>query len=75
MTIDDIINDNELLEIGRRAVEDELISFRESRLSQLRGNGLVIKEIDGTPSSVIRFGMETALVIALRAIKAAKVAP
>jgi len=33
MTIDDIINDNELLEIGRRAVEDELISFRESRLS------------------------------------------
>lgn len=60
-------------EIGRKAVEDELVRRRDSRISMLnRGNGLVIAEKDRTPSSLIRMGMEEALVIALEAIDAAR---
>lgn len=56
-------------EIARKAVEDVLIEFRDNRLSlPLRRNGLVVAEKDGTPSSVIRLGMEEALRIAIKAI-------
>ena len=58
-----------LLEVGRRAIEDVLVEWRDSRLSEpLRRNGLVIAERDGSRSSIIRFGPETALRIGLRAI-------
>jgi hypothetical protein len=57
-----------LMEVGRRAVEDELTEWRDSRRFTLRNNGLVIKEKDGNESSVIRFGPEAALRIALEAI-------
>lgn len=68
-TILEISKDSELLEIGRRAIEDALIEWRDSRLSQLgRANGLVCREKDGSPSSVIRFGPEHALRIGLSAI-------
>jgi hypothetical protein len=64
-----LVDDRAALEIGRRAVEEELIRWRDSRLSEpTRGNGLVVREKDGRPSSIIRFGTETALRIALRAI-------
>ena len=60
---------NELLEIGRKAIEDELVEWRDNRLSMFtRGNGLVIREKDGTESSMIRFGPETALRIGLKAM-------
>ena len=63
----------ELLEIGRKAIEDTLVEWRDNRLSEFtRGNGLVIKEKDGTDSSIIRFGPETALRIGLRAMEQAK---
>jgi len=69
MKLKQIANDPELLEIGRQAIEKELAERRNLRLSELnRGNGLVIKEIDGTESSTIRFGPETALRIGLEAI-------
>lgn len=69
MKIEDIIDNDELLEVGRKAVEDTLIDFRDSRLSQpLRGNGLVIREKDGKDSHIIRFGPEVAINIALKAI-------
>ena len=58
----------ELLEIGRKAVEDVLIDYRDSRISQMRGNGLVCREANGSPSSVIRLGPEDALRNGLRAI-------
>ena len=68
--LEDIINSPELREIGRKAVEDELIQYRDCRISLMyRGNGLVIRESDGVSSSIIRMGMETALMIALKAIK------
>ena len=70
-TLAEVAEDDRLLEIGRKAVEDALIEWREDRLSQpLRRNGLVVYEKDGTPSSLIRFGTETAVRIALKAIAA-----
>ena len=66
--LDSLANDDAMMEIARKAVEDVLIKWRDSRLSEIRGNGLVIREKDGNPSTVIRFGPETAVRIALRAI-------
>ncbi len=64
-----IAEDEELLEIGRKAIEDTLIEWRDQRLSQpMRCNGLVVRESDGKESPIIRFGPETALRIGLRAI-------
>ena len=63
----------ESLEIGRKAIEDMLVEWRDSRLSEFnRGNGLVIREKDGRDSSIIRFGPETALRIGILAMKEAK---
>jgi len=59
---------DEALEIGRRAVEDELVELRDARIAQLRNNGLVVKERDGSPSDIIRLGPEDALRIGLRAM-------
>ena len=57
------------IEFGRKAIEDALIEFRESRISQpMRGNGLVVREKDGNPSSHIRMGPDEALRIGLKAI-------
>ena len=64
-----VANDNKLLEVGRKAIEDTLIEWRDGRLSMFnRGNGLVIREKDGRDSHIIRFGPETALKIGLKAI-------
>ena len=64
-----IAADDELIEIGRKAIEDNLIEWRDARMSAIgRGNGLVVNEVDGQPSKVIRFGPEVALRIGLKAI-------
>lgn len=69
MNLESIANNPELIEVGRRAIEDQLIELRDSRLSEFtRANGLVIRERDGSESSTIRFGPETALRIGLLAI-------
>lgn len=68
-TLNEIADNEELLEVGRKAIEDTLIEWRDNRLSEfMRGNGLVIREKDGSESSIIRFGPETALSIGLKAI-------
>ena len=60
---------DELLEAGRKAIEDALVEWRDGRLSEFtRGNGLVIREKVGSDSNVIRFGPETALRIGMKAI-------
>ncbi len=64
----ELADHDELLEVGRKAVEDALVECRDGRMSELRNNGLVIAEYDGTRSPVIRFGTETAVRIALKAI-------
>jgi hypothetical protein len=69
-----IADDEDLLEVGRKAVEDELVEWRDSgrsaprRRAQIRNNGLVIKEWDGSDSHIIRLGPEDALRIGLKAI-------
>lgn len=69
MKLSDVYNSAELLEVGRKAVEDALIVLRDNRISRNRNNGLVIKEYDGTSSSVIRLGPEEAIRIGLKAIE------
>ena len=57
---------------SRKAVEDQLVSLRDSRLSVLfGGNGLVIRERDGGESAILRMSVKQALVTALRAISEA----
>lgn len=69
MKLEEIAENPELLEVGRKAIEATLVDWRESRLSEfMRGNGLVIREKDGSASSIIRFGPEAALKIGLKAI-------
>ena len=58
----------ELMEIARKAVKDALVHMRDSRIFMIRGNGLVIREEDGSDSSIIRFGPETAMILGLNAI-------
>ncbi len=66
----EIADDEQVLwEVARRAIEDRLVEYRDDRISMpLRNNGLVIKERDGQPSSVIRFGPEVGVRIALLAL-------
>jgi len=64
-----LAENKKLLEVGRKAVEDVLIEWRDNRISEFnRGNGLVVREKNGRDSHIIRFGIETALRIALRAM-------
>ena len=67
--LEEIYENDELLEVGRKAIEDELIELRDNRMCTMRNNGLVIKERDGTPSHIIRMGSENALRIGLKAIQ------
>ncbi len=65
----ELAESTELLEVARRAVEDELVELRDARISILnRRNGLVIRERDGSKSSLIRLPIEAAMRIGLRAI-------
>lgn len=67
--LDSLADDGELLyNVARKAIEDELIEWRDSRLFVLRNNGFVIKEEDGSDSHIIRFGPETGVRIALKAM-------
>lgn len=64
-----LADDTELLyNVARAAIEDELIAWRDERMFVLRNNGFVVKEKDGSDSSIIRFGPETGVRIALRAL-------
>ena len=63
-----IANNDELLEVGRKAVEDLAIEFRDSGIMQMRNNGICCRYCDGTSSDVIRFGPETAIKVGLEAI-------
>ncbi|KKM24920.1 hypothetical protein LCGC14_1600140, partial [marine sediment metagenome] len=68
MKLEEIAQDRALLEVGRKAVEDVLIEWRDSRISMFnRGNGLVIREKDGKDSHIIRMGPEDAIRIGLEA--------
>lgn len=56
------------LEAARKKIEDILIEFRDNRISQIgRGNGFVVREKDGSESSVIRLSTRDGLEIGIRA--------
>lgn len=56
-------------EIGRAAVEAQLIELRDARIGLIgRNNGLVVKEKDGSDSNMIRMGPEMALDTAIKAM-------
>lgn len=56
------------LEAARLAVEDVLIEMRDSRISIMgRGNGFVVLERDGEPSSIMRLGTPEGLRIGIKA--------
>jgi hypothetical protein len=64
-----LADDGEVLwEVARRAIEDELVDWRDNGRFVLRNNGFCIKYEDGTPSDIIRFGPEVGVRIALRAL-------
>ena len=68
-TLQQLIDNDDLLEIGRKAIEDALVELRDARMFIVRNNGLVIREKDGAASDVVRMGPESAIRIALLAIK------
>lgn len=65
-----IANDADLLEIARRAIEDELVYRRDNHISVLRNNGCAIRSKNGTGSGsdIFRLGHEEAMCIGLKAI-------
>jgi hypothetical protein len=65
----EVLADDDLIwEVGRKAVEDQLIDMRNSNMFVLNNNGLVIKNFDGTVSSTIRMSTEMAIKCALGAM-------
>lgn len=57
----------EALTAAHLAVEDMLVELRDSRIGVLgKGNGFVICEKDGTPSSIMRMGTRHGLEIAIK---------
>lgn len=63
-----LAEDGELIEVARKAIEDELIEWRDSMMFTICGNGFAIRGKDGTPSPIIRFRTDVGLCIALEAI-------
>jgi hypothetical protein len=64
-----IAEDRDLLKVAHRRIEAALIDFRDNRISVPdRGNGLVVREATGEPSSMIRMTVPEALQMALMAI-------
>lgn len=66
--LEQLADNDDLMEIGRQAIEDELVEWRDGTMFTLRNNGLVIRNKDGSHSHIIRFGPEVGVRIALKAI-------
>jgi len=68
-TLRAISEDDELLEVARKAIEDSLVAMRDSRIALVgRGNGLVIREKDGKDSHIIRMTSYDAVRVGVQAI-------
>lgn len=69
---DEITIDPVALEVARKRIEDILVEFRDCRISEIgRGNGLVVREKDGSDSYIIRLSTSAALEIGIKAYLAA----
>lgn len=64
-----IADEPRLVEAARIAIEDHLIDMRDRGIGLLgRGNGLVVRYADCTPSDIIRMSTPDAIVMALKTI-------
>lgn len=64
----DLADDPGLMTAAHLKIESMLLDMRDSRVSNMSANGLVVREADGTPSDAIRIGTRWAVQIAVRAI-------
>lgn len=68
---DEIEIDDDALEVARKAVEDALVEFRDSGMFMIGGNGFVIRNYDGSDSSIMRLSTALGLQIGIKAYLAA----
>ena len=68
MELIEIATNNVLLEIARRAIEDQLIKNRDEHIFIMRANGVGCRNRDGSESPKYRLNLEDALQIGLLAI-------
>lgn len=59
---------DDMVEAARQAVEDEAIERRDARIFVLCGNGISVRERDGSESSVHRMRTDEAIRIALKIV-------
>ena len=63
-----LVEDDALIEVMRKAVEDELVEWRDEMRFMACGNGFSIRSREGEPSAIIRFRTDIGLRLALRAL-------
>jgi hypothetical protein len=56
--LESIASDEKLMQIARKAIEDELVEWRDECRFMMRNNGFAIRNRDGSSSTIIRFGSE-----------------
>lgn len=61
------LTSDDTVERMRKAIEDELIEWRDAQRFMVCGNGFTVREKDGEPSPIIRFSTDVGLRIALAA--------
>lgn len=67
----DVPIDEEALEAARLHVEDVLVEWRNARMFVIAGNGFVVRERDGSDSTIMRLSTRDGLRIGIRAYLAA----
>jgi ketopantoate reductase len=60
-----LAQDQDMMEIARKAIEDVLIDFRDNHIFTLRNNGLVIKSYGGEDSHIIAWAPKMPSVLGL----------
>lgn len=68
----DVLADDAAIEVMRKAIEDELIEWRDEMRFMICGNGFSVCEKDGSPSPIIRFRTDIGLRIGLSALIAGR---
>lgn len=63
-----VADDPYLLNIAHQRIEDAAVAMRDAGMSVVRANGIVCRDYDSTPSSMIRISTPDAVALALQAI-------
>lgn len=59
--------DEVALEVARKTVEDMLIEMRDSCMFMIGGNGFVVRDKDGSESSIMRLSTAMGLAVGIKA--------